>query len=82
MMVRLDATVAGAHVHVRVWTGLDREHLALAGLLCFRAGEWLIVRKALCAVPGASRVFRDNGESIEVLGQETECLADGGGPNV
>lgn len=55
-MVRCDVEHLGGHIHVAVWIGPDREHLALAGRLCCRSEEWDELRRALglVAVNGES----------------------------
>lgn len=47
MLFKLNARRAGTHVHVRVFAGEDRDHLALCGKLAFREHEWERFRSGL-----------------------------------
>ncbi len=47
MLLRLKAERLGDHIHGRVFVGADCDHLALAGKLTFRIGEWQLFGAAL-----------------------------------
>lgn len=62
MFIKLRSCAAGKHVHEQVFTGPDKDHLALAGNLRFELGEWQLFGTALMF--GASRM---HGGQLEVV---------------
>ena len=53
MHIRIRSKAIGKHVVARVFCGEDEDHLALAGRLCLRVGEWQLFGAALLL--GAAR---------------------------
>lgn len=47
MIIRLRDVRKGDHIHTRVFIGEDVDHLALAGRLVFKVGEWQMFGAAL-----------------------------------
>ena len=54
MIIKIYSELEGEHVHDRVFVGPDEDHLALAGTLAFRMGEWQSFGAALLL--GAERM--------------------------
>jgi hypothetical protein len=68
MVIKLYSERRGAHVHQRVFTGPDADHLALSGTLVFgHIGEWQEFGAALGL--GAS-LMRGNVTVIHVGGEQ------------
>ena len=55
MTIKLKSEQKGDHIHERVYVGTDRDHLALAGELVFRVGEWQLFGCALLLGAGQMR---------------------------
>lgn len=53
MVIKLRSIRRGEHVHEGVFVGPDRDHLAFAGTLILRIGEWQLFEAALSL--GAAR---------------------------
>jgi len=62
MMFKVRADLRGAHYHVRVFAGPDRDHLALCGELRMRPEEC----GAFCQVLGTGAAYEEVPMAIEI----------------
>jgi hypothetical protein len=70
MVVKLVSERNGDHVQQQVFVGEDEDHLALAGTLMFRIGEWQLFGAALALgakqTMGQLRVLHEGDEQMVV----------------
>ncbi len=75
MIIKMRSMRLGEHVHEQVFVGPDEEHLALAGTLILRMGEWQSLGAALLLgaerMHGRLRVICEGDEAV-VMGTALE----------
>lgn len=85
MNLKFNAETKGSHVHVRVFVGKDKDHLALAGTLVLRPEEFKeleetrgVLKKVAYAMTKFKQDVRDRGD--EIREEIDEVWLESGGP--